>query len=323
MPQANINIDALPLPTERNAPMRHGDFDTLCDALDYAATCETGFNYFDGKARLKESLPYVELREKAIEMAKRLVLFAEKDARIGIAAVSTPDFAVMFFACQYAGLVAAPVPLPVTLGGRSSYERQLQRMADTGDFHALFCPDSMEPIMRSALNDQAIPVMTFESVEDLPKGDDLRPFGKDDLCYIQYSSGSSSSPKGIIGTQSSVCANCHGITKYGLELVESDRATSWLPLYHDMGLIGFMIAPMVSQMSVDYIDPQDFTRRPISWLQLISDHKGTVSYSPTFGYELCVSYLKIWVSQEAHSRHLMDWLKQHWLRPLRQKARVY
>jgi len=89
MPQANINIDALPLPTERNAPMRHGDFDTLCDALDYAATCETGFNYFDGKARLKESLPYVELREKAIEMAKRLVLFAEKDARIGIAAVST------------------------------------------------------------------------------------------------------------------------------------------------------------------------------------------------------------------------------------------
>lgn len=288
MPQANINIDALPLPTERNAPMRHGDFDTLCDALDYAATCETGFNYFDGKARLKESLPYVELREKAIEMAKRLVLFAEKDARIGIAAVSTPDFAVMFFACQYAGLVAAPVPLPVTLGGRSSYERQLQRMADTGDFHALFCPDSMEPIMRSALNDQAIPVMTFESVEDLPKGDDLRPFGKDDFCYIQYSSGSSSSPKGIIGTQSSVCANCHGITKYGLELVESDRATSWLPLYHDMGLIGFMIAPMVSQMSVDYIDPQDFTRRPISWLQLISDHKGTVSYSPTFGYELCV-----------------------------------
>ena len=288
MPRSDANLDMLPLPTQRGIALRHGDFDTLCDALDYAATGKTGFNYFNGKAQLKDTLSYSELRTRAIDVAKRLVPYAEKNSRIGIAAVSTPEFAVMFFACQYAGLVAAPVPLPVTLGGRSSYERQLQRMADTGDFHVLLCPESMEPIMRSALNDQAIPVMTFESVSELPKGADLRPFGKDDLCYIQYSSGSSSSPKGIIGTQSSVCANCLGITKYGMGIIETDRATSWLPLYHDMGLIGFMIAPMVSQLTVDYIDPQDFTRRPITWLQLISDHKGTLSYSPTFGYELCV-----------------------------------
>ncbi|WP_427451049.1 fatty acyl-AMP ligase [Litorimonas sp. WD9-15] len=276
------------LPTERGVPIRHGDFETLCDALDYAATAKTGLSYFDGKARPKAALSYADLHSQAIEMAKRLVPFAKKNSRIGIAAVSTPEFAVMFFACQYAGLVAAPVPLPVTLGGRSSYERQLQRMADTGDFHALLCPESMDGIMRSALNDQAIPVMTFEAVGNLPKGDVLRPFGKDDLCYIQYSSGSSSSPKGIIGTQKSVCANCLAITKHGMKMTETDRGTSWLPLYHDMGLIGFLIAPMTAQMSVDYIDPQDFTRRPITWLQLISDHKGTLSYSPTFGYELCV-----------------------------------
>jgi fatty-acyl-CoA synthase len=269
-------------------PLRHADFDSLCEGLDYAAGAQTGLNYFSGKAELKASLSYAELRERAVEMAKRLVPFAKKDARIGIAAVSSPEFAVMFFACQYAGLVAAPVPLPVTLGGRSSYERQLQRMADTGDFHALFCPESMEPIMRSALNDQAIPVLTFEEVGQLPIGDEIRPFGADDLCYIQYSSGSSSSPKGIIGTQSSVCANCVAITRDGLQIVEDDRATSWLPLYHDMGLIGFLIAPVMSQLTVDFIDPQDFTRRPITWLQLISDHKGTLTYAPTFGYELCV-----------------------------------
>ncbi len=277
-----------PLPTERGLPLRHADFDSLCEGLDYAAGAQTGLNYFSGKAELKASLSYADLRERAVEMAKRLVPFAKKDARIGIAAVSSPEFAVMFFACQYAGLVAAPVPLPVTLGGRSSYERQLQRMADTGDFHALFCPESMEPIMRSALNDQAIPVLTFEEVGQLPIGDEIRPFGADDLCYIQYSSGSSSSPKGIIGTQSSVCANCVAITRDGLQIVEDDRATSWLPLYHDMGLIGFLIAPVMSQLTVDFIDPQDFTRRPITWLQLISDHKGTLTYAPTFGYELCV-----------------------------------
>ena len=203
-----------PTPTLRGNEMRYADFDTLCEALDYAATCDTGFNYFDGKAQIKTILPYSELREKAVALAKKLVLFADKDARIGLAAVSTPEFAIIFMACQYAGLVPAPLPLPVTLGGRSSYERQLQRMADTGDFHALFCPASMEGIMSSALNDQAIPVMTFEELETLPTGEDLRPFNKDDLCYIQYSSGSSSSPKGIIGTQATVLANCHGISKY-------------------------------------------------------------------------------------------------------------
>lgn len=277
-----------PTPISRGKPIRHGDFSTLCEALDYAATCYTGLNYYTGKAQIKSVLSYKELREKAIELAEKLVDFAPKDARIGLAAVSTPEFAIAFFACQYAGLIPAPLPLPVTLGGRVSYERQLQRMADTGDFHALFCPQTMESIMSSALNDQAIPVMTFEDLDALPSGDTLRPFGADDMCYIQYSSGSSSSPKGIIGTQASVSANCHGISKYGLAVVESDRATSWLPLYHDMGLIGFMLTPMMCQLSVDYLDPQDFTRRPISWLQLISDHKGTLSYSPTFGYELCV-----------------------------------
>lgn len=277
-----------PTATSRGKPIRHSDFKTLCEGLDYAATCATGLNFFNGKGVLVTSLPYKELRERAVETAKRLVKFAPKDARIGIAAVTSPEFAVLFFACQYAGLIPAPLPLPVTLGGRSSYERQLQRMADTGDFHALFAPASMEAIMTSSLNDLNVPVITFEDVENLPKGDSLRVHDENGMCYIQYSSGSSSAPKGILGTQSSVTANCRGITRDGLTILEDDRATSWLPMYHDMGLIGFMIAPMMSQLSVDYIDPNDFTRRPMTWLQLISDHKGTLSYSPTFGYELCV-----------------------------------
>lgn len=277
-----------PTATLRGKDIRHSDFLTLCEGLDYAATCNTGLNFFDGKGVLVASLPYSELREQAIETAKRLVKFAPKDARIGIAAVTSPEFAVLFFACQYAGLVPAPLPLPVTLGGRGSYERQLQRMADTGDFHALFAPASMEAIMSSALNDLNVPVVTFEEVASLPMGDKLREHGPDGFCYIQYSSGSSSAPKGILGTQASVSANCRGITRDGLTILENDRATSWLPMYHDMGLIGFMIAPMMSQLTVDYIDSNDFTRRPMTWLQLISDHKGTLSFSPTFGYELCV-----------------------------------
>ena len=284
MPDA---IELKPTPTHREQAVVLSEFETLSEGLDYAAKSGTGYNYFTAKGDLKECVSYAEIRERAIDLAKRLVPFAEKDARIGIAAVSSAEFAVLFYACQYAGVIPAPVPLPITLGGRTSYERQLQRLAETGDFHAMFTPASMEPIMSAALNDHSIPVMTFDEVAKLPKGDDLRPHGPDDLSYIQYSSGSSSSPKGIIGTQKSVTANCRAITQNGLKVTNEDRCTSWLPLYHDMGLIGFMIAPMMSQMTVDYIDPQDFTRRPITWLQLISDHGGTLSFSPTFGYELC------------------------------------
>ena len=277
-----------PTPTQRGNAMEPATFNTLSAALDYAASCKTGFNYYSSRGDITASLPYAELRNRAIEVAKRLVPFAKKDSRIGLVATTSPEFAILFFACQYAGLVPAPLPLPVTLGGRSSYERQLQRMADTGDFHALLTPKSMEPIVSAALNDHDTPVMTFAQAMELPSGVKLRPHDEDGLCYIQYSSGSSSSPKGIIGTQKTVTSNCKAIVQHGLKTKEDDRGVCWLPMYHDMGLIGCMLSPMMSQMTADYLDPQDFTRRPITWLKLISENRGTMTYSPTFGYELCV-----------------------------------
>jgi fatty-acyl-CoA synthase len=278
-----------PTITDRGMPMVRGEFKTLTEGLEYAARCNTGLNFFTSRGELKTKLGYTELRDKAMEAGRRLVAITDVGDRVGICAVTSADFAIMFFACQYAGLVPAPLPLPVTLGGRGNYERQLQRMADTGDFAALLTPASMENIISSALNDHDVPVISFEDVWNLPEQGELRPHGEDDLCYIQYSSGSSSSPKGVIGTQATVVANCAGIIgEGGIGVVENDRCTSWLPFYHDMGLIGFLIVPMMAQLSADYLDPSDFTRRPITWLQLIHDHKGTLSYSPTFGYDLCV-----------------------------------
>jgi fatty-acyl-CoA synthase len=72
----------------------------------------------------------------------------------------------------------------------------------------------------------------------------------------------------------------------GLDVGEGDRGTSWLPLYHDMGLIGFVMAPLSAQLSVDYLTPRDFARRPMQWLNLISRNRSSISYSPSFGYDL-------------------------------------
>ena len=87
-------------------------------------------------------------------------------------------------------------------------------------------------------------------------------------------------------------ANAHGTILYGLKVTDggehADRCVSWLPLYHDMGLIGFCLTPMLSQLTVDYLSTSDFARRSLVWLKLISENKGTLSYSPSFGYNLCL-----------------------------------
>src|SRR3546814_6323147 len=74
-----------------------------------------------------------------------------------------------------------------------------------------------------------------------------------------------------------------------LSLRPGDRATSWLPLYHDMGLVGFCLTPMLSQITIDYLATKSFALRPLTGLKLISQHGGTISFSPTFGYDLCAT----------------------------------
>jgi fatty-acyl-CoA synthase len=130
----------------------------------------------------------------------------------------------------------------------------------------------------------------MEAIEALPeKPVDLRPLGPADQCYIQFSSGSTRHPHGVQITQAALMANLAGIVgPAGLDVSLGDRAVSWLPLYHDMGLIGFLMSPLAAQMSVDYLTPRDFARRPMQWLNLISRNRATIAYSPSFGYDLAV-----------------------------------
>jgi fatty-acyl-CoA synthase len=109
----------------------------------------------------------------------------------------------------------------------------------------------------------------------------------DDIAYLQYSSGSTRFPHGVAVTHRALLDNlrAHGI---GLKVEETDRCISWLPWYHDMGLVGCFLSPMSLQMSVDYLKTEDFARRPLAWLDMITRNPGTsVSYSPTFGYDIC------------------------------------
>jgi len=114
----------------------------------------------------------------------------------------------------------------------------------------------------------------------------LQGFDAGDVAYVQYSSGSTSAPKGVLIMQRAIMANTTGIVRDGFKVRPDDRAFSWLPLYHDMGLVGFCLAPMIAQITVDYLATTSFARRPALWLKLISENKCTTSSSPTFGYDL-------------------------------------
>ena len=122
---------------------------------------------------------------------------------------------------------------------------------------------------------------------DLPRdGADPRPFGPGDHCYLQYSSGSTRAPLGVDVPQRVLMANSFAIINHGLQVRAGDRGFSWLPLYHDMGLVGFMLSPVLGRLSSTTSRPAISPAARCLWLKLMSENGGTLAYSPTFGYDL-------------------------------------
>ncbi|MEM1395953.1 MAG: fatty acyl-AMP ligase [Pseudomonadota bacterium] len=262
-------------------------FQTIIEALESLGDSDAGYFFHDVRGTPTFELKYRQLPAKAQELAAKLSAHFPKGSRIGLVAETSPDFITTFFACQYAGLIPAPMPLPVNLGGKDGYLQQIRQMAQSSGASGLIGPDAILSYLSEAGG--ALPdlkILGYGAVRELSGANDFTPFTASDDCYIQFSSGSTSQPKGVVGSQSSVSANLHAITANGLRLTTSDRAVSWLPLYHDMGLIGFCLAPMYAGISVDYLATSDFVRRPLMWLRLITRSKATVTYSPSFGYEL-------------------------------------
>ena len=280
-------------PTPTTSPalaFRVNGFATLTEGLDYAARGVTGFNFFSSRGELETALPYAELRLQAIDMARRLAATElERGDRVAIVAETSPDFVKVFFACQYAGLVPVPLPLCINIGGHDAYVERLRGMLQAASARLTVAPADLLATLREAAEETEVcRVTTAAQVACWPAADGpVEPFGPDEPCYIQYSSGSTSFPRGVLVTQRAIAANAHAIAVHGLQLRPGDRCTSWLPLYHDMGLVGCCLTPVMAQVTVDYLPSTAFARRPLLWLKLLSDLGGTISFGPTFAFELC------------------------------------
>src|SRR5882724_1728721 len=260
-----------PTPTTNDRlTLRRGDFTALPEALDHAAGGRTGFNFYSARGELTAVLTYAELRERAVATARGLIAAGlPPRSRVVLVADTDPDVIILFLACQYAGILPVPVAVPTTLGGHTAYVAGLRRQLEGCGAAAAAAPAVLLALLREAAEGLAVGLVgapaDFYALP--PGGADLRPFGGDDPAYLQYSSGSTRFPLGVDIRQRALVANVQGMVLGGVAAVVGDRGVSWLPLYHDMGLV-------------------DFVRRPLLWPMVMSRNGGTVSFSPSFGYEL-------------------------------------
>lgn len=278
-----------PTPAESHVLLRNADFPNLAAALDYAAKGLSGFNFYDGRGKLHATLSYAELQQEAQILAKRLRgLQLERGARVAIVAETNPDFPRFFFACQYAGLTPVPLPASIHLGGHKAYVEQLQGLLKKSQASIAVASAEFLPYLQDAAKNLELELIgtpeIFDALEE--QSVELYPLQAEETAYLQYTSGSTRFPRGVMVSEAAVMHNLAGITKHGLKVRQGDRCVSWLPYYHDMGLVGFVLAPLAAQLSVDYLATRDFAMRPRLWLGLMSNNRGTISFGPPFGYEL-------------------------------------
>ncbi|WP_130620406.1 AMP-binding protein [Dyella amyloliquefaciens] len=271
-----------------HCPLRLGGFAALRDALDYAAHGETGINFFDLRGRVIDTLTYRALRGRALDAAWWLHGSGlPAGARVALVAETSVDFLTLFYACQYAGLVPCPLADRPPAGKADTYVDTLRRWLMRAGAALLMVPARLGECARLAAAGTPTVVHGYGEATLAKNHDEGAPAGQaHTIAYVQFSSGSTAEPKGVVVTQRALMSNATSIARDGLRMGPNDRAFSWLPLYHDMGLVGFSVVALCGQRSVDYLAPASFAARPLLWLRLMSAQGSTIVYAPPFAWEL-------------------------------------
>lgn len=264
---------------------------TLIDQIQLQASTQPGKRAFtflaDGETEI-DSLTYRQLNEKAKAIAFILQEQNASGARALLLYQPGLDFITAFLGCLYAGVVAVPVYPP---RANRSIERLLTIVADAEASFALTTESIQEQVASKFASHNAtaqikfIATDTFQS--DLAAGWQYPAIATDSLAFLQYTSGSTGKPKGVMVTHGNLMANSATIQRcFGNQ--PEHTLVSWLPPYHDMGLIGSIIQPAYVGSSMYLMAPVTFLQRPYRWLQAISNFRGQTNGGPNFAYDLCV-----------------------------------
>ncbi|MCZ1012582.1 AMP-binding protein [Streptomyces lydicus] len=248
------------------------------------------FGYLPSSGGPVEELSYAGLDRKARELAARLEAEQPPGSRLLLVYPPGLDFVVAFFACLYAGMVAVPLPLPTS---RKRAQRQLAAAADAEASAWLTVGSARRMLDAHAAGAAAGPVTVLATDgEPSHRAEDWsgRCPDRTDLAFLQYTSGSTGTPRGVMVTHGNLMANSAAIQEK-FALTERDTSVIWLPPFHDMGLIGGVLQPVYAGFPALLMPPQTLLRDPGAWLEAISEHRATISGGPNFGYEHCIRHI--------------------------------
>ncbi|MEI2831855.1 non-ribosomal peptide synthetase [Pseudomonas mosselii] len=235
-------------------------------------------------------LSYRDLDQRARTIAAALQARAGFGERAVLLFPSGPDYVAAFFGCLYAGVIAVPAYPPES--SRQHHQERLLSIIDDAEPRLLLTVEALSDSLQGleALAGASAPgLLAVDRLDPQLAGQWREPELKgNDIAFLQYTSGSTALPKGVQVSHGNLVANEQLIRQgFGIDLNPDDVIVSWLPLYHDMGLIGGLLQPIFSGVPCVLMSPGYFLARPLRWLQAISEYGGTISGGPDFAYRLC------------------------------------
>jgi acyl-CoA synthetase (AMP-forming)/AMP-acid ligase II/acyl carrier protein len=263
-------------------------YTTLVDMLEANRGVDRSVTYIEGENN-ERRVEYKDVHARALGILYHLqAAGARRGEKMIIYLNNNEQFLDGFWAAVCGGIV----PVPLAVGISDEHRHKLLRVARKLENPLLYTDaKSLErlealavEVGESALFAQLKSrAFLVESITDISKAGKLIRPAPDDLAFIQFSSGSTSEPKGVNLSHGNLIANTQGVTVAG-KFTDQDISLSWMPLTHDMGLIGFYLMQFANRVRINLMPTELFVRRPLLWLQLASKKRATVTSSPNFGY---------------------------------------
>lgn len=211
--------------------------------------------------------------------------------RVALALPDNTEFVFAFLGAMHAGLIPVPMYPPLGLAKLGYYLEHARHIVRASGASALITSAQIKTVLGSLIGGTLRSIHTIEKLGVDERQAPLANLRDEDPAFLQFTSGSTSRPKGVALTYGNLRANTQCI-RDGLKLNRDDVGCSWLPLYHDMGLIGFVLTPITDSVPVVLLSPFVFLKRPVEWLRRMSRHRATLSFAPNFGYGLAASRVR-------------------------------
>jgi fatty-acyl-CoA synthase len=266
---------------------------TLSDILARAARGKHGYRFVSAQGETFRS--YADLHDRALRLASALrALGLRRGDLVALVVGRSESFLTSLFGASMAGVVPASLYPPAATSDLPRYLEATASVLRSCGARAVITSAGLLPhldTLRGAC--PALSIVADCETLDAPAAEGPATANDSDIAFVQFTSGSTSAPKGVVITHRNLMANVDAFASpAGVGGLADDVVASWLPLYHDMGLVGMALGAVYTAVPAVLLTPELFVKRPVEWLRAITRHHATVSFAPNFAYDLCVRRVK-------------------------------